>query len=93
VREFPSASRVLPVASWFWPCCLYRGIGFALATKLLSIGFEVVLACRNAGRGKAAKDAILKIVGSEHPDRLHLLLVDVASVQSVASFCDTFQTQ
>ena len=72
-----------------------RGIGFALAKRLIAVGFEVVLACRNQQRGSAARDAILAEFGQDASvsSRLHLILVDVASLKSVAAFCKAFQAQ
>lgn len=73
-------------------CVSLRGIGFALAKKLVSVGFEVVLACRNEQRGKAASAAITAAAAPGHPP-LHLMLVDVSSVASVTTFCAQFQAR
>jgi NAD(P)-dependent dehydrogenase (short-subunit alcohol dehydrogenase family) len=73
---------------------VYRGIGLALAKKLASYGFRVVLACRNPGRAAAATTAVSQHVPRVFDaDAAHVIsmTVDVASVESVKQFCQEFQ--
>lgn len=51
------------------------------------LGFHVIMGCRNEARGNAARAAILEEAGTANEDRLHLILVDVASLKSVDVFC------
>ena len=56
-----------------------RGIGLAFAGQLLARGDHVVATCRHPG-----KAAALNALGGEHPGRLHVLPLDVASERSRA---------
>ncbi|HEY2428538.1 MAG TPA: oxidoreductase [Acidimicrobiales bacterium] len=63
------------------------GLGFETATALAAHGAEVVLACRDEGRGKDALEAIR----STHPAaRVELRLLDLADLSSVRSFAEGF---
>ncbi|MDA3625444.1 oxidoreductase [Saccharopolyspora sp. WRP15-2] len=63
------------------------GIGQVTARELARRGAHVVLACRNAERGRAA----LERLRAELPDaRVELQQVDLASLQSVREFAETF---
>lgn len=56
-----------------------RGIGLAFTGQLLARGDHVVATCRHPG-----KAAALNALGGEHPGRLHVLPLDVASEKSRA---------
>src|SRR6516165_2779293 len=62
------------------------GIGKAIATGLAEHGFEVVLACRDAGRGEAARAAIVAATGNA---AVELLLCDLSRPASVRAFAAT----
>ena len=59
------------------------GIGFSAARELARKGCEVILACRNAAKGKAAKERIEKEVPGA---RVEVGDLDLASLQSVRGF-------
>ena len=63
------------------------GIGRATASGLARLGGTVVLACRSAERGGAARDAIVGTTGNE---KVSLMIVDLASQASIRSFADAF---
>ena len=54
-----------------------RGLGLEFARQLLVRGERVVAACRHPGRATA-----LNLLAGEHPGRLHVLPLDVASARS-----------
>ena len=54
-----------------------RGIGLEFVRQLLARGDRVIAACRQPGRAAA-----LNALGGEHPGRLHVLPLDVASEKS-----------
>ena len=56
-----------------------RGLGLAFVRELLARGDRVVAACRHPGRATA-----LNTLAGEHPGRLHVLPLDVASAKSRA---------
>lgn len=59
------------------------GIGKALATGLAARGWRVVLACRDAGRGQAARRDVAAASGSTD---VELLLCDLSSPASIRAF-------
>lgn len=61
------------------------GLGFEMARVLSARGAEVVLACRDRGRGEAAL-AALRQEGAG--DRVSLELLDLASLDSVRAFAE-----
>lgn len=63
------------------------GIGKAAALELAGRGATVVMACRSAERGKTARDEIVARTGN---DRVDLMLVDMASQDSVRQFAAGF---
>jgi len=63
------------------------GIGRAIATALAARKAEVWLLCRSEARGRKALDGIRKETGN---DKLHLGLIDVASLASVSLFAKGF---
>jgi len=60
------------------------GIGLATAKRLVQIGADVVLACRNPAKAKAAQDELLKLGGSGQVDLIELDLNSLASVKAAA---------
>ncbi len=56
-----------------------RGLGLAMARRLLAAGSHVVAACRHPGKATA-----LNTLAGEHPGRLHVLPLDVAEPKSHA---------
>lgn len=63
------------------------GIGFETALALADLGAEVVLACRDAARGEAARDAIRARTGNR---RVELARLDVSRLDDVRSFAAAF---
>lgn len=61
------------------------GIGKAIASGLAERGFEVVLACRDAGRGEAARADIVAATGNRAVDLLPCDLSRPASVRAFAA--------
>jgi NAD(P)-dependent dehydrogenase (short-subunit alcohol dehydrogenase family) len=64
------------------------GLGKAIAAGLAQMGAAVVLACRDRARGEAARDAIRATTGNES---VELMLVDLASQQSIRAMTDDFK--
>ena len=56
-----------------------RGLGLAFVRQLLARGDRVVAACRHPGKATA-----LNTLAGDHPGRLHVLPLDVASAKSRA---------
>ena len=63
------------------------GIGFETARELARRNFEVWMLCRDPARGAEARDAILRECGGE---RVHLAIVDMASLASIRRFAADF---
>jgi NAD(P)-dependent dehydrogenase (short-subunit alcohol dehydrogenase family) len=61
------------------------GLGLVTARELARAGALVVLGCRDAGRGMAARDQIAALVPEAELD---LRLLDLASLDSVRAFAD-----
>jgi hypothetical protein len=66
------------------------GLGYEAGLALARKGAHVVMACRNLGKGEAARKAILAQVADA---RLDLEQLDLASLESVRSFVTRFQQQ
>ena len=64
------------------------GIGRATAMGLARLGGTVVMACRNASRGEAARRDIIRDSGNS---RVSLEVVDLASEASIRSFAEAFK--
>src|SRR5216117_440367 len=64
------------------------GIGEATALGLARLGGSVVMACRSATRGEAARQDIVRQSGNS---RVSLELVDLASEASTRAFAEAFQ--
>ena len=64
------------------------GIGKMTALGLARLGGTVVLACRNAERGEAAREEIVRSTGNE---RTSVMIIDLASQASIRSFADDFR--
>ena len=60
------------------------GIGLATATKLARMGAHVVMVCRDAARGEAARDQIRRLTGNQQVDLLQADLADLSQVRGVA---------
>jgi NAD(P)-dependent dehydrogenase (short-subunit alcohol dehydrogenase family) len=73
------------------PLCLVTGantgIGFEIARGLARSGFRVVLACRDRAKGEAAQHTI---VSEARNPNVELLVVDLASQQSIRSAAEEF---
>lgn len=66
------------------------GIGYETARSLAYHGCEVYFACRNREKTVVAMDRIR----SERPNsNLHFIQLDLASLSSVAEFCDSFKKE
>ena len=63
------------------------GIGKATALGLARLGGTVVLACRNAERGAAAREEIVRSTGN---DKMSVMIVDMANQASIRSFAEEF---
>jgi retinol dehydrogenase-14 len=63
------------------------GIGKATALALARLGGTVVMACRDATRGEAAQQEVVR--ESKNP-KVTLMIVDLASQSSIQSFADEF---
>jgi retinol dehydrogenase-14 len=63
------------------------GIGKATVAGLAQLGATVVIACRDADKGKAAKIEIAANTGSKD---LHVMQLDLASLESVRAFAAAF---
>ena len=64
------------------------GIGKATALGLARLGGTIVLACRSATRGEAARQDIVRDSGNS---KVYLEIVDLASEDSTRSFAEEFQ--
>src|SRR5216117_3690590 len=64
------------------------GIGRATAMGLARLGGTVVMACRNASRGEAARRDIIRDSGNS---RVSLEVVDLAIEASIRSFAEAFK--
>lgn len=65
------------------------GIGLGCARSLALAGATVVMACRSASRGEAAKASMA--LPAELAARVSVLPLDLASLQSVAAFAEAFR--
>ncbi len=66
------------------------GIGKATAVALAERGMEVVMACRNRDRGESARKEIVRDTGNS---RVDLLIVDLASLDSIRQFATEFRAR
>lgn len=66
------------------------GIGKATVAGLAERGATVVIACRDAGKGRAALDEVATKTGSKD---LHVMTLDLASLASVRAFAAAFMSQ
>jgi len=64
------------------------GIGKATALGLARLGGTVVMACRSATRGEAARQDVVRDSGNS---RVYLEIVDLASEESTRSFAEEFK--
>ena len=64
------------------------GIGKATALGLARLGGTVVLACRNAERGEAAREEITRATGN---DKMSVMIVDMGNQASIRSFAEEFR--
>lgn len=66
------------------------GIGKATAIGLAKKGFEVIIACRNAEKGKTA---VAEIKNASKNDKISLLICDLASLKSVEKCATEFKAK
>jgi NAD(P)-dependent dehydrogenase (short-subunit alcohol dehydrogenase family) len=66
------------------------GIGKATVAGLAQLGATVVMACRDASKGNAAKGEIAAETGSND---LHVMQLDLASLESVRAFAAAFMAK
>ncbi|WP_100012764.1 SDR family oxidoreductase [Lentibacillus sediminis] len=66
------------------------GMGLATTIDLARKGIHVVMACRNEEKGKTALEEARKKSRTPHID---MMLLDLASLQSVRDFVDEFKTR
>src|SRR2546421_3396505 len=64
------------------------GIGKATALGLVRLGGTVVMACRSATRGEAARQDVVRDSGNS---KVYLEIVDLASEESTRSFAEQFK--
>ncbi|KAF8601817.1 NAD(P)-binding protein [Ceratobasidium sp. AG-I] len=64
------------------------GIGYEVARALAGSGARVVMACRNAHKGKIARDKIIEDTGN---DKVELEILDCASFASVKEFLNRWE--
>lgn len=64
------------------------GIGKSVASQMARIGIKVIIACRNAERGKQALGEIQEETGNLLTE---LMIVDLSSMSSIRKFSDDFQ--
>ena len=64
------------------------GIGRATAHQLAAAGATVIMACRSLTRSQPVQDQIIQETGNSN---VHLLIVDMSSLESIRSFVETFQ--
>lgn len=59
------------------------GIGKATAAVLATLGAEVIMVCRNKGKGETARKQIIR---QSKNDAVHLLIADLSSMNEVRNF-------
>ena len=64
------------------------GIGRQTAADLARLGADVILACRDVGKGEAVREAIAAESGNAH---LEVMKLDLADLRSIRSFAAEFQ--
>lgn len=72
------------------------GLGRLAAERLACGGFEVVLACRDSGRGEEAAAAVRERAqanGATAGGDARFMQCDLASLRGIAEFCDTFKSE
>lgn len=63
-------------------------MGFATSVELARKGYSIIMACRDAERGRQALTQAMKQSKSKH---LELMLLDLASIRSIRAFARQFQ--
>lgn len=66
------------------------GLGYEIALALAGMGATVVLVCRNAAKGEAARERLIAATGNMDID---LLVADLSSQQSIREMVDTFTSE
>ena len=66
------------------------GIGFAASRQLAAVGATVVMACRNADRGAAARDRVAADSGSS---QVELSILDLSWLASIREFVSAFESK
>ncbi|KAF8562743.1 hypothetical protein P879_10969 [Paragonimus westermani] len=59
------------------------GIGLSIVAELARRGCQVIMACRNLDRGRAAKEMILSQYGSSKPDSVKVDVADICVIPSL----------
>jgi NAD(P)-dependent dehydrogenase (short-subunit alcohol dehydrogenase family) len=66
------------------------GIGKATAVGLASLGAEVIMVCRNKGKGEAARRQIIR---QSKNDAVHLLVADLSSMNEVRNLSNEIHSK
>ncbi|KAA3676202.1 retinol dehydrogenase 12 [Paragonimus westermani] len=61
------------------------GIGLSTVAELARRGCQVIMACRNLDRGRAAKEVILSQYGSSKPDSVKVDVADICVIPSLTT--------
>ena len=65
------------------------GIGFATAHALARMGARIIMLCRNPSAGQKAQKTIVQATQN---DKVHLMICDLLSVDSISNFAHEFNS-